>query len=158
MRMPFSLSITKKHLPYMKLLWNFLYQRMINAFIEEVKEWLAKTGHKYSQPKESPDTGCVDNGIQPEGNISNILSVRASSAKSRITGATVCTSLNSTLGGSQRTLCIVVSIYLQIKPITEASVFSTLQMNIKLHLLTWKTSLRMFKCNRTIDIYINFVL
>lgn len=60
--------------------------------------------------------------------------------RKRIIPATVCSSLNSILGGSQRILCIVVNIYLQIKALKEPRVFllSILEINIKLHLLTWK--------------------
>lgn len=57
-----------------------------HAFIEDVKEWLSKAGYPYSQPKEHIDAGCVNDGIQPEDSISNVLSVRASSVKSRTTG------------------------------------------------------------------------
>lgn len=56
-----------------------------HAFIKDVKEWLSKAGYP-SQPKEPIDAGCVDDGIQPEDSIYNVLSVRASSVKSRATG------------------------------------------------------------------------
>lgn len=50
-----------------------------------MKEWLSKADYPSSPSKEPIDAGCVDDGIQPEDSISNVLSVREISVKSRAT-------------------------------------------------------------------------